>query len=274
MPRMSVSRSLLAATAIAGTVLLAQLLGGHAALAGECREFIELKSAADVAREYGKTEMWVLQNVKINVWEKGSSAGKGRKVGELNPGSRALVLEEGPDDYRVQSPLDHSTGWVSKVQVSHTLKQDTESFEPCGEAQDSRSRPEIAPVTTQATVEDTPENRRAQARRYLQVASAKKMLSDVAEKMGTGLPDEKRRQTEVSLLEHFDLDALESFLEDALVKHFNATELSVLADFYGSPVGRSVMEKFPSYMAELGPFLQQEVEKAAQRMTTPRRDRK
>jgi hypothetical protein len=44
-----------------------------------------------------------------------------------------------------------------------------------------------------------------------------------------------------------------------MVKIFTAQELNALADFYGSPVGKSAMGKFGIYMAEVMPALQQEL---------------
>ncbi|NQU28025.1 MAG: hypothetical protein HQ528_07040 [Candidatus Marinimicrobia bacterium] len=99
--------------------------------AGDCKEHIALHSAAYLANEYGKSEMWVLSNVKINLWEKPSHLGKGKKVGQMYPGSRALILKTEKEDYQVKSPLDKSVGWVNKIQVSKTLFQDTKTREAC-----------------------------------------------------------------------------------------------------------------------------------------------
>ena len=49
----------------------------------------------------------------------------------MYPGSRALLLNKGKDDYKVKSPLDKSIGWVNKMQVKKTLWQDTETREAC-----------------------------------------------------------------------------------------------------------------------------------------------
>lgn len=87
------------------------------AFSGKCKKHIELHSAAYLSKEYGKNEMWVLNNAKINLWEKPSHKGKGRKVGQMLPGSRAVILESSADDYKVKSPLDKSVRWINKVQV-------------------------------------------------------------------------------------------------------------------------------------------------------------
>jgi len=96
----------------------------------DCAEFIELLSAKEVAKEYGASVQWVLANHKVNVWQlRGSSRGK--KVGELLPGSRALILEKFENEYKIRSPLDKSIGYVSKIQVKKTLMQHPKTFELC-----------------------------------------------------------------------------------------------------------------------------------------------
>ncbi|MCP4252630.1 MAG: hypothetical protein GY775_04315 [Candidatus Scalindua sp.] len=99
--------------------------------AGECKEHITLLSAAELAKEYDQSEMWVLQNVKIKLWSKQTSQGKGKVVGKMYPGSRALLLKKGKDDYQVKSPLDKSIGWMNMMQVGKTLWQGTETREAC-----------------------------------------------------------------------------------------------------------------------------------------------
>jgi len=98
-----------------------------------CQQHIELHSAKRYAEELGQSEMQVLASFKVNLWEKPSAQGKGRKVGEMLPGSRAVVLQQSGDgdDYRVRSPLDQSTGWVSSQQVTRTLFQSVDTRESC-----------------------------------------------------------------------------------------------------------------------------------------------
>jgi hypothetical protein len=66
---------------------------------------------------------------------------------------------------------------------------------------------------------------------------------------------------------NLDIAAVTKATYDAMVKFFNADELKALADFYGSPVGKSAMRKFPDYMAEVMPTLQDELEKAMEKTT-------
>jgi len=108
----------------------AVLLGCHIA-AAECRQFIELLPAKEVAKEMGTTEAWVVANHKINVWSKPTEKGRYPRVGYLLPGSRALLLDTSIQDVRVRSPFDKSVGWVGKIQVKGTLMLDDKTYEPC-----------------------------------------------------------------------------------------------------------------------------------------------
>ncbi len=118
-------------TFLAIVILLVLFLIAFISLAGECKNFIELHSAKYLANEYGRSESWVLNNVRINLWEKQTSQGRGQKVGELLPGSRALIIERGLEDYKVKSSYDKLIGWVNKIQVRRIIKLDTETYEPC-----------------------------------------------------------------------------------------------------------------------------------------------
>jgi len=93
-----------------------------------CAEHVELKSLEWWARELDRPPLWVAQNHKINLW---NSPEKQRKVGEMRPGSRAMILAKQGDQYQVRSPLDQSVGWVSAIQVTRTLFQDVNTREPC-----------------------------------------------------------------------------------------------------------------------------------------------
>jgi hypothetical protein len=104
---------------------------GQISTDAKCKPHIELLSAADVAREYGKPESWVVANYRVKVWKNNTPEGKGSPVGEMRPGSRAVILEEGSQDFKVKSPLDGSVGWVNKIQVARTLSQNVETRRPC-----------------------------------------------------------------------------------------------------------------------------------------------
>src|SRR5438046_8524270 len=113
---------------------------------------------------------------------------------------------------------------------------------------------------------DTPETRRKQAERYLQVSPPKALFEDMADKMAANLPADQREQFKKVMTTDVDIAALSKAMMDAMVKNFTTDELKALADFYGSPVGKSAMQKFGAYMADIMPVMQAEIMKAAAKM--------
>ena len=113
---------------------------------------------------------------------------------------------------------------------------------------------------------DTPETRHHEADRYLQAIPPKALFEDMADKMATNLPADQRQQFKQMMTKDLDIAALSKAMTDAMVKHFTTEELKALADFYGSPIGKSAMQKFGTYMADLMPVLQAEIIKAQAKM--------
>ncbi len=111
-------------------------------------------------------------------------------------------------------------------------------------------------------VADTPQNRRREAERYLQATPPKALFADMAEKGAMNLPPEQRQKFKEMMTTQLDIDALTKEMIDAMIKHFSTDELKALADFYGSPVGKSAMSKFGAYMADVMPAIQAEMIKA------------
>ena len=113
---------------------------------------------------------------------------------------------------------------------------------------------------------DTPETRRKEAERYLQVSPPKALFEDMADKMAANIPADQREQFKKIMTTQIDIAALSKAMTDAMVKNFTTEELKALADFYGSPVGKSAMQKFGAYMADIMPVVQAEIMKAASKM--------
>ena len=113
---------------------------------------------------------------------------------------------------------------------------------------------------------DTPETRRKEAERYIQVSPPKALFEDMADKMAANLPADQREQFKKVMTTQLDIAALSKAMTDAMVKNFTTDELKALADFYGSPVGKSAMQKFGAYMADIMPVVQAEIMKAAAKM--------
>jgi len=104
---------------------------GQVSIAGECREFIELLSATEIAAEWETTEWGAIAKIKINLWENPSDTDRGKVVGKLIPGSRAMIIEKHGDYYKVKSPLDKSVGWINKIQIKKIVIQDDKTYKPC-----------------------------------------------------------------------------------------------------------------------------------------------
>jgi hypothetical protein len=111
-------------------------------------------------------------------------------------------------------------------------------------------------------IADAPDSRRQQATRYLQAVPPKALFADMAKKMAANMPASEREKFIQLFTSQLDIDALTRAMTDGLVKHFTAEEIKALADFYGSPVGKSAMSKFGDYMADLMPVMQAEMMKA------------
>lgn len=109
---------------------------------------------------------------------------------------------------------------------------------------------------------DNRENRLAEAHRYLEATPPSELMDDMTKNMSLNLPDEKRRELTDMMTKHLDMVALNQLIVDSMVKHFTADELKALADFYGSPIGKSAMKKFGIYMGDIMPGIQLEVRKA------------
>ena len=111
-------------------------------------------------------------------------------------------------------------------------------------------------------LDDTKANREQQVARYLKATPPKEMFEDMAEQMAKNMPPEQREDFKALLVKHLDIEALTKIMNESMIKNFTADELKALADFYGSPVGKSAMKKFGTYMADVMPSIQAEIMKA------------
>jgi hypothetical protein len=110
-----------------------------------------------------------------------------------------------------------------------------------------------------AALEDTPENRAAQADRYFAAMPPENLVNDMVANMSSRMPEDRRGAFVELMTKHLDLAKVRSIMRDGMTKHFTADELSALADFYGSPLGKSATAKFGTYMTETMPAIQKEI---------------
>ena len=83
----------------------------------DCADFAEMITYSSLQKETGMSRSHLLMNYTINLWEKSNAKGKGKVVGEINPGAHALVLKSGKDSYKIFIPIAEHIGWVSKIHV-------------------------------------------------------------------------------------------------------------------------------------------------------------
>lgn len=122
-------------------------------------------------------------------------------------------------------------------------------------------------------VEDTKANREQQAARYLLATPPKEVIDDMTDQMAKTMPPDERAAFK-SILALIDIEAVTKIMKEAMIKNFTADELKALADFYGSPAGRSATKKQGSYMVDVMPGLQQEVVRAVSKAAQAAQEKK
>jgi hypothetical protein len=119
----------------------------------------------------------------------------------------------------------------------------------------------VAAAPAAFAIEDTPANRRTEAQRYVQTVDIKSFWEQWAVGIVGNVPQDRRQEALERLLK-VDLGRIRSLMVEACVKVYTADELSGMAKFYSSPVGRAVLAKTPEYDKALLPGIQQEVQRA------------
>jgi hypothetical protein len=122
-----------------------------------------------------------------------------------------------------------------------------------------------------ASAADSEDERIAAARRYLGVAQMSKITDDTVTELARTVPAEQRNRFLEFMHNAIRPEVLERAAMASMVKVFTVEELNALADFFGSPVGRSAMGKFGLYMADVMPVIQQEMFRALQQMPAEER---
>ena len=124
----------------------------------------------------------------------------------------------------------------------------------------------IFALTTLAfALEDNLENRQTQAKRYLEANPPKAMAQALADQTATMLPEAERKPYLEMLTKYLDVKVIHQAMQTALMNHFTANELEVLANFYSHPEAKTALAKMDPYMAEVLPVLQAEMLKAQQK---------
>jgi len=117
-------------------------------------------------------------------------------------------------------------------------------------------------------IADSEQERMAAARRYIEVAQMAKITDDTVNELAKGFSGGQRERFVEFMHKAVRPEVLEQAAMASMVKVFTAEELNALADFFGSPLGRSAMDKFGLYMADIMPVIQQEMFRALQQAPT------
>lgn len=111
--------------------------------------------------------------------------------------------------------------------------------------------------------DDSPEKRKEAARQYLQFTSVNTIVEGGILEFAANIPVEQRAAGVEKVRAAIRQKTIEKIAIDALVKVFTTDELKALTDFYGSDVGRSAVNKFGAYSAEVMPNIRKEIRRAA-----------
>lgn len=118
--------------------------------------------------------------------------------------------------------------------------------------------------STPTVAQDSPANRATAADRYLKAVPIEKILDDSFRELSKQLPANNRAQFIEQMKMVVRADFIEKLSRESMIRTFTADELNALADFYGSKNGSSAMLKFGTYMSEVMPAIQQEVQRGLQ----------
>jgi len=110
-------------------------------------------------------------------------------------------------------------------------------------------------VVPALALDDTPANRAEQADNYLRAVPAQSLMQDMTTKIAAQIPEGQRPIFITMMSKNLDVNELTDLMRASMIKSFTADELKALADFYGSPVGKSAMSKMGDYMADAMPRL-------------------
>jgi len=94
----------------------------------------------------------------------------------------------------------------------------------------------------------------------------KDMMAEMEKNPQLALTDSEKK----IMRESYDVKELRQKMLDAIAKHFTVPEIEALTKFYASAEGQSIMKKFPVYMADFMPYIQQQTMTIIQKLMEDR----
>jgi len=112
-------------------------------------------------------------------------------------------------------------------------------------------------ITPLAAAAQTEDERREAARAYIEITGGiEPILTSTLDSIASQIPEDEREDYRAFMDENLDVAGLERLLVEGLVRHFTVAELEALTEFYGSELGRSIMQKYPRYLGSVLPQIQ------------------
>jgi len=116
------------------------------------------------------------------------------------------------------------------------------------------------------SLSDNPANREKEADRFMQAFPPSELIDDMVKGLAENVPPEQRDSFAAMFATSLDMKVIGKSMREAMVKDFTAPELKSLADFYTSPISRSAMKKYGTYMSDIMPVIQQEMVSGMQKL--------
>jgi len=113
--------------------------------------------------------------------------------------------------------------------------------------------------TPTGPVADTPENRQAAAKRYLEAVPPQELLQNITGSMLMRMPEATKKKFQEALDDKNLLKKTYDICEKGLIKNFTPDEMNAMTAFFGSPPGKSARNKFNPYMRDIMPEINKEV---------------
>lgn len=92
------------------------------------------------------------------------------------------------------------------------------------------------------------------------------MIKDMSTRVSASLPEGQRQKFMSEMTNDAFMTRFKQQMRQSMAKHLSLEELNALAEFYSKPIAKSAMAKTGKYMAEVVPFIQQEMTSTAQKM--------
>lgn len=109
---------------------------------------------------------------------------------------------------------------------------------------------------------DSEANRTAEAQKFVTTMDLRAIVDSLAEEKAAIVSGLDKNAFRAFILREMRWSSLEDSMASALAKNFTTPEIRALADFQNSPVGKSLLGKYSSYQADIGPAIQAEIQRA------------